>query len=106
MKRMSYYQYLESSEWRLKSNAAKERAGYRCQLCNVSDTPNNLHAHHRTYKRLGHEDDMDLTVLCHKCHKWFHQWHKMMNDGQSMIPLCVIALVEEIPQKPDGDEVL
>ncbi len=66
----AYYQeYLQSDFWKQKSDKAKERAGYKCQVCN---SPDNLQTHHRTYTRLGFEKDEDLTVLCDGCHSLFH----------------------------------
>ena len=106
MKKMTYNEYLNSSTWRNKSNAAKSRAGYRCQLCNASPGVNKLHSHHRTYERLGHEDEMDLTVLCEDCHKYFHTWRKIVNDESPMLPLFAFAAVKEVILKPDGNDVL
>lgn len=68
-RKVNYDDYIQSREWRKKAEAAKKRAGYRCQVCNGQD---NLEAHHRTYERLGHEHDTDITVLCEKCHKKAH----------------------------------
>ncbi len=65
-----YSAYLSSDVWKAKSRAAKERAGYRCGLCYCKDTE--LHTHHRTYERLGMENDADLIVLCCVCHAKFH----------------------------------
>jgi len=65
----NYHDYLMSTPWKNKSESAKRRASNRCQLCN---RPNNLQTHHRTYERLGNEDDGDLIVLCRECHKKFH----------------------------------
>lgn len=65
-----YREYLASSEWRARADAAKRRAGFRCQVCNGRGP---LDAHHRTYQRVGHEDPGDLTVLCHDCHELFHE---------------------------------
>lgn len=67
-----YQEYIKSPEWKTTSNKAKERAGYRCQLCNRKGTYSTLHTHHRTYERLGLEFDDDLIVLCNKCHKKHH----------------------------------
>ena len=69
---MPYAEYLQTPEWRARAEAAKERAGWRCQVCNG---PHRLDAHHRTYERRGHEDDADLIVLCGGdmgCHALFH----------------------------------
>lgn len=101
MEEMTYKQYLNSSDWRKKANAAKLRALSRCQLCNESHTPNELHAHHRTYERLGHENEMDLTVLCIRCHEIFHDCVKMDTTA-----LHTVAKVEPIKMKPPLSEVL
>jgi predicted restriction endonuclease len=67
-----YKEYIVSDAWKEKAKAAKERAGYKCQLCNIDGNDSTLHVHHRTYRNLGHEDDMDLVVLCSTHHAMFH----------------------------------
>lgn len=79
---VNYDDYIHSEEWAEKSEAAKERAGYRCQVCNVPDSMAGLETHHRTYERLGYEDDGDLIVLCGDCHSIYEQHHRMQNPGQ------------------------
>lgn len=69
---IDYRAYIVSPEWRIKAEAAKERAGQRCQVCNKSREIVQLDAHHRTYERLGNELPDDITVLCHHCHGKFH----------------------------------
>lgn len=69
---IDYQSYLNSERWIKKSNDAKKRSGYRCQLCNKSSKDIQLHAHHRTYERLGKELDTDIIVLCSECHRKFH----------------------------------
>lgn len=72
-----YQAYINSPEWRAKADAAKARAGHRCQLCN-RDGP--LDAHHRTYERFGGgELPEDLTVLCRGCHEHFHDGRKPLS---------------------------
>jgi 5-methylcytosine-specific restriction endonuclease McrA len=63
-----YRLYILSPTWKAKADAAKKRAGYRCQVCNGKKR---LEAHHRTYDNLGHEKPEDITVLCHDCHELF-----------------------------------
>lgn len=70
---LSYRAYLDSPEWMRKAEAAKERAGQRCQGCNASREHVILDAHHRTYERLGHEEPGDITVLCRRCHQAIHE---------------------------------
>lgn len=67
-----YYMYIESPAWHEKAIKAKELAGWRCQLCNKEGNQTTLHAHHRTYERLGFELDGDIIVLCAECHAKFH----------------------------------
>lgn len=67
--KINYKEYLQSPQWRFKRSFLIEKFKT-CQLCN---SPENLHAHHRTYERLGHELPEDLTLLCKKCHEKFHQ---------------------------------
>lgn len=67
--RPNYREYIQSPEWHERAEAAKERAGHRCRLCNIKGS---LHAHHRTYERLGKELPEDITVLCDDCHAKFH----------------------------------
>lgn len=69
---VNYREYIQSGEWRAKANAAKERAGWCCQICNKHKDTIQLDAHHRTYERLGAELPEDITVLCHDCHGKFH----------------------------------
>lgn len=65
-----YETYLARPHWQEVRRRALNRAGHRCQLCNGDDT---LNVHHRTYDRIGAEDDADLTVLCRTCHAEFHE---------------------------------
>ena len=66
---MPYAAYLKTEHWQTAARRARERARHRCQLCNDGEK---LDVHHRTYERLGHEEDEDLTVLCSTCHERFH----------------------------------
>lgn len=68
----TYKEYIASDEWKEKSRQAKERSGYRCQLCNRKGNDTTMHTHHNTYDRLFLEDDSDLIVLCATCHSKFH----------------------------------
>lgn len=64
----TYLEYLASDEWDLIRTAALTRAGHKCR-CGAT---NDLHVHHITYKRLGHELPDDLRVLCSPCHDKEH----------------------------------
>ena len=71
-----YREYIESEEWRRKAVQAKERAGWRCQVCNRRGDEVTLDAHHRTYARLGRERPDDITVLCRECHQMYSEARK------------------------------
>lgn len=66
---VNYKAYIRSKVWKKKAEAAKIRAGNRCQLCNRPRSEVQLEAHHRTYERLGNELPGDITVLCRDCHQ-------------------------------------
>ncbi len=71
-RRVDYRAYIGSLEWKRKADAAKKRAGDRCQVCNRGKSEGvRLEAHHRTYERLGHEKPEDITVLCDRCHELY-----------------------------------
>lgn len=69
--RPDYYEYIRSQAWRQRADAAKKRAGYRCQVCYKHRDEVQLDAHHRTYERLGRERPEDITVLCRNCHQLY-----------------------------------
>lgn len=68
---MKYSDYLNTDYWKAVTAKVKERAGYRCQLCN---SQHDLCAHHRTYDHRGSELEHldDLVCLCRRCHCIFH----------------------------------
>jgi len=72
---MTYKEYLLTDEWKKKRKIILERANYRCQVC---DSNKNLHVHHRTYENIYNENIDDLTLLCGKCHKQFHNMDKIL----------------------------
>lgn len=76
---INYHEYIKSQEWHEKSDEIKQQRGYRCQLCNVSGFASSLHAHHKTYERLGEEHPEDITILCTDCHRIFHE-NKKVNE--------------------------
>ena len=77
--RVDYYEYIKSDEWKILARTAKSCASYRCQVCNTPGDNSTLHAHHRTYDRLGRENLNDITVLCAGCHKIFHDNGRVIN---------------------------
>ena len=68
----SYQEYIKSPQWQAKADRLKAASGWKCQLCNKDGNKTTLHAHHKTYDRLGFEDDNDIIILCKDCHAKFH----------------------------------
>lgn len=65
----SYSEYLKSEHWLHVRERALKAAKYMCVVCGSSGQ---LDVHHRSYERLGNEDEDDVTVLCGDCHRTFH----------------------------------
>ena len=72
-----YDEYIQTDQWQALAAETKRLAGNRCQICNAGGE---LHAHHRTYQRLGHELQSDLVALCSNCHGLFHGKHDVIID--------------------------
>ena len=66
-------------EWK---RQARERAGYRCEICQ-SDKP--CDTHHKDFRKDNHALE-NLQVLCRKCHKGLHAEHR-----REMIRLGLLA---------------
>ena len=80
-----YAEYIETPGWAAKAQAAKQRAGQKCQLCGAKRKDVQLHAHHNTYQRLGREKNTDLLVLCEPCHSKHHD--KLPKPDGEQLPL-------------------
>ena len=59
LRALPYEEYLRSAHWRRRRTEKLEGAGRRCELCGASRAP--LDVHHRTYERMGEEQDGDLN---------------------------------------------
>lgn len=69
----SYYEYLDSEQWKIVRNAAFAAHGKQCQVCHGTSR---LQVHHKHYKTLFREQPCDLEVLCHGCHLHQHEGDK------------------------------
>lgn len=69
--KMDYTDFLCTPYWKAISERVKQKAGYRCQLCNSN---NDLNVHHRTYENHGDEISHmdDLICICNECHEKHH----------------------------------
>lgn len=65
----AYQEYLTTPEWTKTSQRKRQQAMWQCETCGHKG---NLHVHHNFYKRIPHEWDQDLEVLCERCHKIRH----------------------------------
>lgn len=94
---LSYYEYLKTPEWANVARTVKERAGFRCQVCNRA---NDLVAHHRSYAHLGDEMNHlgDLTCLCRPCHDLYHDPREV--DGRMV---CMRMPSRREPANPKAD---
>lgn len=76
-----YSEYISSSRWtkrKLLYYSTHEKA---CRACR---SVHNIHLHHHTYNRLGHEHDDDLVPLCESCHDEVHRLHKLPGHSKSL----------------------
>ena len=60
IKAKNYKSYVASPEWAEKSKIRRSDYGNRCAVCNSTK---DIHAHHRTYERLGLELPEDITPM-------------------------------------------
>lgn len=70
--RKNYQLYLQSRHWRdIRARYYKSGRPKECYVCGSKEQ---LHLHHRTYKRVGRERLKDLILLCKDCHGDLHDW--------------------------------
>lgn len=71
--REEYLDYIRSAAWMAKRVWwARETRADRCEGCEAPWSVQGGHLHHRTYKRLGHEELGDLAAVCADCHDRIH----------------------------------
>lgn len=83
LKVKDYSKYIQSSAWTTKSKQVRKEYDNRCRLCNRTGI---IHAHHRTYERLGIELPTDLTPLCEDCHSLFGVFYTYDNKTHTFKP--------------------
>lgn len=88
-----YQAYLNSSAWHTRRNRALREAGYTCQRCGSKRQPN---VHHKSYERLGAENDSDLEVLCYSCHNG-HHLEQSRSEPSGVYVKLVSQVVEATP---------
>jgi len=83
VKPKDYNKYISSNSWAKKSKSIRSAFDNQCRLCNRTGL---IHAHHRTYKRLGDELPEDLTPLCVDCHDLFGHFFTYKRKKESFEP--------------------
>jgi len=68
-KRVDYYIYIKSKEWKKKVAWIHKIRKGKCEICGARKK---LDVHHLTYKNLGNEKEEDLQLLCRVHHKQAH----------------------------------
>lgn len=69
----AHRKYIRSDEWAQRRAEFFARYPRRCYGCGSFEE---IHLHHRTYKRMGAEYDCDLVPLCSHCHHRVHAYHQ------------------------------
>lgn len=94
---VDYHEYIKTEAWRERAEAAKQRVGHRCQICNRPATRVTLDVHHRTYERLGNERPEDLTVLCRGCHELYAKNRRIPSPPPTSPASTPPALAQPLP---------
>lgn len=77
---MNYKTYIASRAWTYKKlEMLTSKRSYSCYVCFNTE---NLHLHHKTYKRLKNEKLKDLMWLCSEHHNELHQLSKDLSFEQ------------------------
>ena len=67
--RAEYEAYLASGVWAQRRSVILARASGLCECCEHYPASE---VHHKTYERIGHENDADLMAVCGFCHGLLH----------------------------------
>lgn len=79
--RVDYWKYIESKAWKKRREWAFRKLGRCCRDCRSKD---DLHVHHKHYRRLGRERLKDLEILCFDCHSIRHEDKYRSCDSMSI----------------------
>ncbi len=97
---VQYNDYIKTEEWRQRAEAAKVRAGQRCQICNRAAPRVTLTVHHRTFERLGQEQPEDLTVLCRGCYELYDKNRRIPGPAAHSTPPVANTDKSNKPRRP------
>jgi hypothetical protein len=65
-----YYEYINSDDWKRKTEVWKSIVNYKCEICGKNNII--LQAHHKSYENFKHETKKDILIVCENCHKKIH----------------------------------
>ena len=88
MKEIVYESYIRDNAWKVRRQSfiekRKKLGNYVCEDCgNAKD----LQVHHRNYRRLGNEKDIDLALKCRECHSIFHEIQNIRKMGEQKMDI-------------------
>ncbi len=95
-----YEEYLESENWKIRSEFRKELDGYTCVLCGSIKS---LEVHHRNYRNLYREKLGDLITLCKNCHR---NYHDVSEEEEESIEVFCEEEIKLLERKEKISEIL
>ena len=78
--KLKYAEHLRSSYWSQLKQKVLKRRGHKCEQCQSSDKP--LDLHHQHYRTFGRERQKDVLLLCRECHHREDVERKKRGDAQ------------------------
>lgn len=96
MTKKTYWEKLKDPRWQKKRLIVLQERDFRCEVC--GDDKSTLHVHHKQYFK-GREpweyENVQLAVLCEKCHSSTH-------DGEDALNLMCSYLMMDGPDSRDS----
>lgn len=103
MTRMTYAEQLKHPKWQKRRLEILDRAKFRCESCEDSETT--LHVHHKRYRKgamAWEYSDQELIALCEDCHESEHSDSVDVGPGEFR---AVVAILATFRSRLDDDEL-
>lgn len=87
-----YWKLLQRPEWQRKRLEVFQRADFKCEECGATD--NQLHAHHKIYRKGRDPWEYDLGELacpCDACHERWHMLKNTLMEALAALPMEEIS---------------
>lgn len=95
----SYEEYLQTQHWKNIRQKIYTLNNGTCQRCKKKCKYWECNVHHKSYARLGHEENKDLQLLCFDCHEKVHKIKEKKEKEQKRInEICKIINEKEKPR--------